>query len=155
MTSNPLLNKVALSIVILAPIDQLGWFNASLTETPTSSSLVLSLKLPPLAVNKIRLILFISFPWSDWKIAECSLSTGNNFTPCSLTNFVIICPATTSVSLLAKAISFLDSIAWIVGNKPANPTIAFNTISTWSIVAISSKPALPKTKRICGYFSWR
>ena len=56
---------------------------------------------------------------------------------------VIICPATTKVSLFAKAISFFALIASIVETKPANPTIAFNTISISGKVAISINPLSP------------
>ena len=41
----------------------------------------------------------------------CVRAPKHDLTSDQIINFVIICPATTSVSLLAKAISFLDSIA--------------------------------------------
>ena len=49
---------------------------------------------------------------------------------------IIICPATTRVSLFASAISLPALIASIVGNNPANPTIALRTISVSSRVLI-------------------
>ena len=56
----------------------------------------------------------------------------------------MICPAATNVSLLAIAMSFPALIASIVGNKPANPTTAFNTISTSFKEAILIMPSEPK-----------
>ena len=91
----------------------------------------------------IFLISLLFSPFNDWKIAECSLSTGKSFTPFSFTSLVIICPATTKVSLFARAISFLALIASIVGKRPANPTIAFKTISTSLKVAIFTNPSFP------------
>ena len=62
MTSNPLLTKVALSMVILAPILQLGWFKACSTVASFSSLKDLSLKLPPLHVKRILEISSLHLP---------------------------------------------------------------------------------------------
>ena len=51
-------------------------------------------------------------------MAECSESTGKIGTLCSAASFMISSPATTNVSLFAKAIAFPALIAEIVGRKP-------------------------------------
>ena len=59
----------------------------------------------------------------------------------------IIIPVVTSVSLLAKAISFPAFIAAIVGCKPIIPTIAVTTILALSMHAASIRPSIPDTTR--------
>ena len=58
-----------------------------------------------------------------------------------------MCPAVTSVSLFASAMSFPASIARIVGTMPIMPTTAVSTISAEAIVAASINPSLPETIR--------
>ena len=75
---------------------------------------------------------------------------------------VINSPATTRVSLFAKAIFFLALMASIVGSNPAKPTKAETTISTDGIVTTShnaEEPAYTFTSvsanasRSCSYLS--
>ena len=94
----------ALSIVILAPIAQLGCARACSTVTSFNSSLVRLRKEPPEAVMIRRFISLCTLPCSAWKMAECSLSIGYKDTPYSLIALSISSPPTTSVSLLASAI---------------------------------------------------
>ena len=63
-------------------------------------------------------------------MAECSESTGKMGTPISRANGIIRAPATTNVSLLAKAIGLPALIAFTVGSNPAYPTKAVKTTST-------------------------
>ena len=56
-----------------------------------------------------------------------------------------MCPAVTSVSLFASAISLPASMAAIVGRMPIIPTIAVTSISLPSICAISRSPSIPLT----------
>ena len=119
ITSRPLFIKVAESIVILAPISQQGCFKASFLVIFFRYSASLSTKGPPDAVRIIFSMESCSSPCKHWNIAECSESTGNIFTLFSVASLVISSPPTTSVSLLASAISFFHLIALIVGNKPA------------------------------------
>ena len=56
-----------------------------------------------------------------------------------------MCPAVTSVSLLASAISLPALIAAIVGLMPIIPTTAVRTISAVLITAVSIRPSIPVT----------
>ena len=56
---------------------------------------------------------------------------------------MIICPAVTSVSLFASAISFPALIASIVGRIPIIPTIAVTTICESFQDAAASNPSIP------------
>ena len=132
ITSRPLLTIVAESMVILCPIDQFGCFRASSSFTSCICSLVYPLNGPPDAVSKILSIVLLSSPFKDWNMALCSLSTGKIFTLYSFARGIIICPAVTRVSLLARAISCPVFIASIVGIIPIMPTIAVTTISALS-----------------------
>ena len=87
-------------------------------------------------------------PCKHWKIAECSESTGKIGTPFSRAARMTICPAHTSVSLLASAIAFPASMAAIVGSRPTIPTTAVTTTSASGRVAASIKPSIPETTRI-------
>ena len=77
-------------------------------------------------------------------MAECSESTGKIGTPISLAKGIISAPATTKVSLLARAIGLPALIAFTVGNKPAYPTKAVKTMSTESNVTTSSSAFAPE-----------
>ena len=83
-------------------------------------------------------------PFSDWKIALCSLSTGRIRTFLFWARGMMICPAVTSVSLLAKAMSFPASMAAMVGLIPIMPTIAVTNTWLWGKDAISSSPSMPE-----------
>ena len=134
------------SIVILRPIAQFGCFKASSTRIFRRSSCFFPRNGPPDAVSRIFFNSF--FPWlpcRDWKMALCSLSTGRIFTPHSFASGIMICPAVTSVSLFARAISFPALIAAIVGRMPIIPTIAVTRISEDGSVATSRSPSMPQT----------
>ena len=129
-------------MLIFWPMFQFGCFNACFLVTFINSSLFLPLNGPPEAVNISLFTSFLFSPFKHWNIAECSLSTGSIFTLFSSAAFITISPAVTSVSLFANAISFLCSIAFIVGISPIIPTKAVKTISTSSIVDIFTKPSI-------------
>ena len=93
-------------------------------------------------------IFFSGIPCKHWKIAECSLSTGRSFTPFSFTASHTSLPPVTSVSLFAKAISFLAFAAASVGFKPTIPTTEFTTRSAFSSVAASISPSIPLKTRV-------
>ena len=76
MTSKPLFIMVAESMVILAPISQLGCFSAWALVAPAIFSLSQVRKGPPEAVRWIWRRGFPSAPSRHWKMAECSESTG-------------------------------------------------------------------------------
>ena len=65
-------------------------------------------------------------------------------TPKSFTSCIIICPAHTIVSLLARAISLPDFIAAMVGSIPLIPTTALSTISASGMEAAVISPFFPK-----------
>ena len=98
---------------------------------------------PPEAVNIILCISLLQYPLKLWKIALCSESTGSILTPFSLAFFITISPATTRVSLLAKAISFFASIAAMVGFSPIIPTTDVTTVSISSRDATLISPSIP------------
>ena len=143
MTSSPLLTRVAESIVILCPIDQFGCFNASSSCTCANCCLVRPRNGPPDAVISSLLMRSLFSPCIDWNIALCSLSTGRIDTPILAASGIMICPAVTSVSLFASAISLPFLIAAIVGRMPIIPTIAVTKICASSISAIASSPSMP------------
>ena len=78
-------------------------------------------------------------------MALCSLSTGRMDTPRSFARGMMICPAVTSVSLFASAISFPALIASMVGRMPIIPTIAVTRISDSGTAATESSPSMPDT----------
>ena len=104
-------------MVILAPISQLGCFNACSLVTCCNCSIVNLRKGPPEAV---RITFSRALPGSrHWKMAECSESTGRIGVWYCCAKALINSPATTNVSLFAKAIAFPARMAFIVGRKPA------------------------------------
>ena len=83
ISSRPLFIRVAESMVIFAPMFQLGCFRASALVLPRSSSVFVPKKGPPDAVSRILVrLLALSLSCKHWKMAECSLSTGSSLTPC-------------------------------------------------------------------------
>ena len=122
---------------------QFGCISACSTVTFSSSSFVPWRNGPPDAVRKRVSICDFFSPFKHWKIAECSLSTGRIDTPYSLASGIMICPAVTSVSLLARAISFPARIASMTGRSPIMPTIAATTTSTFGRVETATKPSIP------------
>ena len=116
--SNALLSIVAESMVILAPIDQLGWARASRTVTLLSSSMLRVRKGPPEAVISSFFTVDDSSPAIHWYMAECSESTGIIREGELSSRRVTSSPATTIVSLLARAICLPASMARRVGARP-------------------------------------
>ena len=143
INSSPLFIIVAESTEIFAPILQLGCFTACSGVTSSSSARLLPLNGPPEPVSKIFLSSPFFLPMRHWKIAECSESTGTISAPVSAARGMTISPAHTSVSLFARAMRFLASIAASVGFKPTEPDTAVTTQSAASIVAASISPSIP------------
>ena len=79
----------------------------------------------------------------DWKIALCSLSTGNNCAPCRFTASIKIWPQVTSASLFANKTRFPAFTADKVGSSPAAPTIAAITWSASGCAANSQMACSP------------
>ena len=119
ITSKPLFIIEAESMVILAPMSQLGCLRACSRVACWSCSMLQVRKGPPEAVSSIFSIGLFASPAKHWKMAECSESTGRRGTRCSMANWVTSSPATTRVSLLASAIALPARMAFIVGRKPA------------------------------------
>ena len=144
ITSKPLFIMEAESIVIFAPISQLGCFRACVLVTVFSCSNVYVRKGPPEAVRITFSIGLPTSPAKHWKTAECSESTGKIGVRYCCANWFINSPATTSVSLLARAIALRARIAFMVGFNPAYPTMAVSTMSIGpasTIWQIASVPA--------------
>src|SRR5215813_4050495 len=144
ITSRPLFIIVAESIVIFAPIRQVGWFSAWAVVAFSISSFDELRNGPPDAVRINRFTSRRFSPRKHWCNALCSLSTGNNSAPDFSAARVISSPAMTSVSLFANATRLPSSSARCVGSNPSAPTTAPITISTRSQVATSQSPSTPR-----------
>ena len=120
---------VAESTDIFAPMLQLGCLTACSGVTPLSSSRLLPLNGPPLPVSSIFLSSLFFLPIRHWKIAECSESTGTISAPISSARGMTSSPAHTRVSLFARAMRFLASMAASVGLSPTEPDTAVTTHS--------------------------
>ena len=107
------------SIVILAPMSQLGCFKACVLVTVASCSIVQVRNGPPEAVSITFSTGLPISPAKHWNTAECSESTGKMGVPLKRARSLISSPATTNVSLLARAIVLRARIAFIVGFSPA------------------------------------
>ena len=130
-------------MVILCPMCHLGCFKASLLVTCAICSAVNFRNGPPDAVKMIFSIGLSPSPTKHWKIAECSESTGIIGVRYSRARRLMRSPATTNVSLLAKAMVLWASIARIVGFNPEYPTIAVTTISMGAASTISEMAFSP------------
>ena len=148
INSRPLFIMVALSTEILAPMLQLGCFTACSGVTSSSSRRAFPRKGPPEPVSRIFLSSPFFLPIRHWKMAECSESTGTISAPFSSARAITMSPAQTRVSLLARAMRFLWSIAAKVGRRPTAPETAVTTQSLSSMVAASIRPAMPEPTRI-------
>ena len=102
---------------------------------------------PPEAVRINPADIVLRWPARDWKIAECSLSTGKSWTPWRATALITSSPAITSVSLLARATSIPASMAASVGSRPAAPTMAETTICAPLSAAQATNPSRPERMR--------
>ena len=143
MTSRPLFISVALSIVILPPIAQVGCLSASSTVTSASSARVRPRNGPPEAVTVSRSTTPGRSPAISWCSAECSESTGISCAPVASHSAVTSSPPTTSDSLLASATSMPSLSATIVGPRPAEPTIALRTRSAPDSATSRASPSGP------------
>ena len=159
MISKPLFIILAESMVILAPMSQLGCLSAMAGVTVDSCSLLKVRKGPPLAVRIIFSTGLVS-PMRLWKMALCSLSTGRMGALSLRHRSVTSSPATTSVSLLARAMALCALMALMVGRSPLNPTSAVSTMSMGSICTTWHRASLPvytcmgscsKASRTCSY----
>ena len=142
--SKPLFIMVAESMVILAPMCHVGCRRACAALTVESCSLVSRRKGPPLAVSSSLSILSGFSPTKHWKMALCSLSTGRMGDLWRREREVMSSPATTSVSLLARAICLPARMAAMVGSRPLNPTVAVSTTSMQSICTTSHRALAPQ-----------
>src|SRR5579875_2043227 len=134
ITSSPLFINVAESMVILAPIRQVGCCSASAGVTARRRSRGRSRNAPPEAVRinaatSAALPSGVPSPRKHCQIALCSLSMGSTATWWARAAAMTRCPAITSASLLASATVFPASIAASVGRRPWRPTTASSTKS--------------------------
>ena len=143
MTSKPLFIMVAESMVIFAPISHVGCRRASAAVSPSICERDSVRNGPPEAVSSMRVISLSWSPTMLWNMAECSESTGIIGEWHSCERRMIVSPATTRVSLLARHIFLWAFMARTVGRSPAKPTMAVRTMSTGSAQTISSRASLP------------
>ncbi len=145
MISRALFIMVAESIVILGPMVQVGWRRASAIVTCLSCSAVWLRNGPPLAVSTTRCTSSRRPACIAWNTALCSLSTGMIRAPRRWASSVTKGPATTMVSLFARATVLPASTAAQVPRRPALPTIAATTVSISGRLAIVSRASGPMT----------
>ena len=144
MISSPLFIRVAESMVIFAPMVQLGCFRASAAVTCSSSSKLRPKNGPPEQVSSSRRTSPRSRqPCKHWKMALCSESTGTISAPVSRAADITSSPAHTSVSLLARAMRFFSMMAASVGASPTLPITAVTTVSASGSVAAAVRPSGP------------
>ena len=149
MISSPLFMSVAQSMVIFAPIFQLGWRRASALVTDASSSRLFPKNGPPEQVRISRLTSRWSRqPIRHWKMAECSESTGMISAPDARAAACMSCPAQTMVSLLARAMRLFSWMAVSVGRRAAKPHTAATTVSACGSAAASHSASLPASTLI-------
>ena len=90
---------------------------------------------PPEAVRMIASTLSALSKSKTWKMALCSESTGTIRAPNFLMSAIMISPAQTRHSLLARPMVAPRRIAAIVGSSPAAPTIEAMTQSAGRLAA--------------------
>ena len=143
ITSKPLFISVAESIVIFAPIFQVGCASARAGVMSANCSRFIPKNGPPDAVSRIRLTSPRFSPRRHWKIAECSLSTGIISVLCSLAVRMTSSPAVTIDSLLASASRLPAFSAESVGSRPALCPMELYMRSASGSEAASSRASLP------------
>ena len=111
-------------------MSQHGCLRASAAVMRSSSAAGTSRKAPPEAVSTNRFTDEGISPTRHWKMAECSESTGMTGARHRFASAMTSSPATTRVSLLARAIFLPARTAASVGARPAKPTMADTTVST-------------------------
>ena len=125
-------------MVILRPIDQLGWHSASSGVARASCSRLQVRNGPPEAVSTMRSMVAGSAPAIAWNTAECSESTGSSSVPASRTACMNMRPASTRHSLLASATRRPCETAASVGRSPAAPMMPATTQSAGRMAASAS-----------------
>ena len=130
MTSRPLFIIVAESIVIFGPIFHVGWRSASSTVIAENVSKGRVRNGPPEAVRTRRRTSDGTPARRAWWSAQCSESTGRTAAPAVRAARMSGSPATTSVSLFARASVLPSLTASYAGTSPAEPTIPPRTTST-------------------------
>ena len=143
ITSRPLFISVAESIVMRAPIVQVGCRSACSGVTASSSAGVQPRNGPPLAVTTSASTAPGSSPASSCCSAECSESTGSRRAPPRASAARTSGPPATRLSLLASATSMPASSATSVASRPAAPTTALSTTSAPLSAASCATPAGP------------
>jgi hypothetical protein len=128
-SSSALFMRVADSIVIFGPIDQVGCLRASSGEAAAIASLDQVRNGPPEAVRMSRRTSAGRPAESAWKRALCSLSTGRIRAPLSAAHRRRSGPAMTIDSLLASASRFPRRTASREAGSPAAPEAAETTTS--------------------------
>ena len=117
------------SIVILAPMFQVGWARASFGVTNGSLSAGRFLNAPPEAVIITPFTLSRPMPSTSLQMAECSESTGRTRFPKREAASRTRRPAMTMVSLFASARSKPHARAFSETAKPSAPAAAFTKMS--------------------------
>ena len=130
------------SMVILAPIFQVGWPSACATVAVLTRSFSQVRKGPPEAVSRIFSYLLGPAPCKHWKMALCSLSTGNSVP--SGQAFITISPPATRVSLLASSTRLPACRAAMTDFRPTMPTTAASTSCPSASRATSARARGPK-----------
>ena len=139
--------SVAESMVMRAPIVQVGCRSACSAVTSLSSAAERPRNGPPLAVTISASTASGSSPASSWCSAECSESTGSNWAPPRASASRTSGPPATRLSLLASATSMPASSAARVASRPAAPTTALSTTSAPLSAARCATPAGPSSTR--------
>ena len=149
MSSRALFISVALSIVILRPICQVGCRSASAGVAAAVRSAGQVRKGPPLAVITTRSSSSTRPERMHCASALCSESMGKSCTPFAATRDMTRSPAATRVSLLASARWQPSSIARRALARPAKPTIAATSRSPGRARSSTSRSADSAPVRAC------
>ena len=147
MISRPLLNMLAESTVIFAPMFQFGCFSASAGVAFSMRSFSHFRKGPPEAVSRIFSARLPPALCRHWKIALCSLSTGSSGFPIFFARSVTRWPPVTSASLLASSTCRPAPSASITLRSPAIPTMLTSTMSASTSAAAACRASFPLRKR--------
>src|SRR3569833_963936 len=138
ISSRPLFISVALSTEIFAPIDQLGCATACSTVAPDISANVLSRKGPPDAVRMTFSTSLAPSPFSTWKTALCSESTGMTAAVELASARPNTPPAATMHSLLASATVALRAAAASagLGDEVVHPALRGDRLDRHGVLTI-------------------
>ncbi len=144
MISSALFISVAESMVILRPIDQVGWARASSTVMAARSLCRVPEEGPARggqddAAHRVAR----AAAARHWKMALCSLSMGMISAPAAAASRLMSSPAATRVSLLARHSRRFRRMAWKAAARPSVPLMAATTQSDPGRETISSRPSPP------------